>query len=205
MNANSLLDLNGNNHTLAALNLNDGGDVQTGTGQLTFPAGGLVTVGTLNAPQVGLLASSSISGKIALPELDYLTFNVGGYGPAPLVPDAELVIPALISGGGNIIKNGAGSMFLSGANTFNDSPPFASGDLLIYGGIVIAANSSALGGPAGWTLVYNGARLALVGNITVINETLYLNSTNPTDAGQSRRPQHLARSRHPRHATAASA
>ena len=71
-------------------------------------------------------------------------------------------------------------MFLSGANTFNDSPPFASGDLLIYGGIVIAANSSALGGPAGWTLVYNGARLALVGNITVINETLYLDSTNTT-------------------------
>ncbi len=180
VNANSLLDLNGNNQTLAALNLNDGGDVQTGTGQLTFPAGGLVTVGTLNAPQVGLLASSSISGKIALPVLDYLTFNVGGYGPAPLVPDAELVIPAVISGGGNIIKNGAGSMLLSGANTFNDSPPNVAGDLYIYGGIVIAANSTALGGPAGWTLVYNGARLALVGNITVIDETLYLNSTNTT-------------------------
>ena len=178
--ANSLLDLNGNNQTLAALNLNDGGDVQTGTGQLNFPAGGLVTVGTLNAPQVGLLASSSISGKIGLPVLDYLTFNVGGYGPAPLVPDAELVIPALISGGGNIIKNGAGSMLLSGANTFNDSPPNVAGDLYIYEGIVIAANSTALGGPAGWTLVYNGARLALVGNITVIDETLYLNSTNTT-------------------------
>ena len=39
VNANSLLDLNGNNQTLAALNLNDGGDVQTGAGQLNFAGG----------------------------------------------------------------------------------------------------------------------------------------------------------------------
>jgi fibronectin-binding autotransporter adhesin len=178
VNANSLLDLNNNNQTLASLHLNDGGDVQTGTGQLNFPAGGGVTVGTLNAPQVGLLASSSISGKLGLPVLDYLTLNVGGYGPASLVPDAELVIPAVISGGGNIIKNGAGTMLLSGANTFNDSPPNVAGDLYIYGGAVIAANPLALGGPAGWTLVYNGACLALVGGISINNETLYLNTTN---------------------------
>lgn len=180
VNAHALLDLNGNNQTLATLNLNDGGDAQTGAGQLNFPAGGVVTVGTLNAPQVGLLASSSISGKIGLPALDYLTFNVGGFGPVPLGPDAELMIPALISGNGNISKNGGGTMHLSGANTFNDSPPFASGDLLIYGGIVIAANPLALGGTAGWTLVYNGARLALVGGILINNETLYLNTTNLT-------------------------
>jgi len=177
--ANSLLDLNGNNQTLAQLILNDGGDAQTGAGTLSFPAGGSVTVGTLNPLPAGLRASASISGKLALPTLDYLTFNVGPYGLTPLTSDPELDITAAISGGGNIIKNGAGAMRLSGANTFNDAPPYAAGDLYVYDGTVIAASSGALGGPAGWTLVYNGARLALVGNITINNETLYLNSTNP--------------------------
>ena len=42
VNGNSLLDLNGYNQTLATLNLNDGGSVQTGAGLLSFPSGGAV-------------------------------------------------------------------------------------------------------------------------------------------------------------------
>jgi len=178
VNANSLLDLNGYNQTLAQLNLNDGGDAQTGTGTLGFPAGGNINVGTLNPGLPGLQRSASISGKIALPPLDYLTFNVSGYGQTPLTFDPELDVPAFISGGGNIVKNGGGAMRLSGANTFNDSPPFAAGDLIINAGTVIAASNGALGGTAGWTWVLGGGRLSLINNITIADETLYLSSTN---------------------------
>ena len=45
VNGNSLFDLNGYNQTLATLNLNDGGSVQTGVGLLSFPSGGAVNVG----------------------------------------------------------------------------------------------------------------------------------------------------------------
>ncbi len=178
VNANALLDLNGYNQTLAQLNLNDGGDAQTATGTLGFPAGGNINIGTLNSTSPGLQNSSSISGRIALPALDYLNFNVSGYGQTPLSPDPELVVSAVISGGGNLIKNGFGAMRLSGANTFNDSPPFASGDLIINAGTVIAAANGALGGTAGWTWVQGGGRLSLINDITVTGETLYLNSTN---------------------------
>src|SRR6185369_13674016 len=48
VNANSLVDLNGFNQTVARLNLNDGGDAQTGAGTLSFGAGGMVAVGSLS-------------------------------------------------------------------------------------------------------------------------------------------------------------
>jgi autotransporter-associated beta strand protein len=179
VNANSLLDLNGFNQLLAQLNLNDGGDAQTVTGTLLFTAGGSINIGTLNPGLPELQNSASISGKIALPTLDYLTFNVGPYGSVVLSPDPELVVSAAISGGGSMVKNGLGGMRLSGANTFNDSPPFAAGDLIINAGTVVAASNGALGGTAGWTWVNNGGRLSLINNITISGETLYLNSTNP--------------------------
>ena len=177
VNANSLLDLNGNNQTLPRLNLNDGGDVQTGSGTLSFTAGGIIAVGTLNAPGVGLRLGASFSGNIALPVLDYLTFDVSPYGAAPFPGEGpELDVPAVIRNGGNIIKTGAGALRLSGANTFNDAPPNFAGDLVVNAGAVIAAHASALGGTAGWTYVNNSASLALVGGISINGENLYLNS-----------------------------
>jgi len=177
VNANSLLDLNGNNQTLPRLNLNDGGDVQTGSGTLSFTAGGIIAIGTLNAPGVGLRRGSSFSGNIALPVLDYLTFDISPYGAAPFPGEGpELDIPAVIRNGGNIIKVGQGAVRLSGANTFNDAPPNFAGDLFVNAGTVIAAHASALGGTAGWTFVNNSASLALVGGISINGENLYLNS-----------------------------
>lgn len=178
VNASSVLYLTDYNQTLAQLNLNDGGEVQADAGTLGFTAGGSINIGTLKPGLPGLQNSSSISGRIALPPLDYLTFNVSGYGQQPLSSEPELVVSAVISGGGNIVKNGFGAMRLSGANTFNDSPPYAAGDLIINAGTVIAASNGALGGTAGWTWVQGGGRLSLINNITISDETLYLNSTN---------------------------
>ncbi len=180
VNANGLLDLNGNNQTLPRLNLNDGGDVQTGAGTLSFTAGGVVSVGTLNAPQVGLRSGASISGKIALPILDYLTFEVAPYGAAPFPGEGpELNVSAVIRDAGNITKTGAGALRLGGANTFNDAPPNFSGDVVVNGGTLIAAHATALGGTAGWTFVNNSASLALLEGITITGENLYLNSDHP--------------------------
>src|SRR5439155_11140598 len=76
VNGNSLLDLNGNALTLARLNLNDGGSVQTGIGTLSFFGGGAVNVGSLG--RFGSHASSSITGNIDLPANDRpSSFNLG--------------------------------------------------------------------------------------------------------------------------------
>lgn len=178
VNANSLLDLNGQNQTLSRLNLNDGGEVQTGAGTLGFTVDGVVSVGTLNPPEVGLRHGSSISGRIALPVLDYLTFEVAPYARGHFPGESELEISAAISGNGNIIKLGQGALRLSGANTFNDAPPNLSGDVVVNEGSLIAANAKALGGTAGATWVNNSAMLALAGGIAIDGETVYLNSDN---------------------------
>jgi autotransporter-associated beta strand protein len=179
VNANSQLDLNGNNQLLSLLNLNDGGDVQTGAGTLSFIAGGSVNVGTLNPGLSGLRASASISGRIAAADNDYLVFNVGGYGLVPLTSDPEVVVSAEIAGRlSSIAKNGEGTMLLSGNNTFAGSSSTVT-ELNINSGAVIAASPTALGGADNWVYVINGASLALVENITINNKPLYLNSTNP--------------------------
>ncbi len=178
VNANGLLDLNGNNQTLPRLNLNDGGDVQTGAGTLGFTAGGMVSVGTLNAGGLGLRRGASISGNIALPVLDYLTFDIVPYGAAPFPGEGfELNIPAVIRNAGNIIKTGAGALRLGGANTFNDSPPNFAGDVFVNGGTLIAAHATALGGTAGWTFVNNGGALAMLEGVTITGENLFLDTT----------------------------
>jgi fibronectin-binding autotransporter adhesin len=180
VNANGLLDLNGQDQTVPRLNLNDGGEVQTGAGTLGFSAGGVVSVGTLNSFGVGLRLGSSISGKIALPILDYLIFTVAPYGAAPFPGEGpELNVSAVIRDAGNIIKTGAGALRLGGANTFNDAPPNFSGDVFVNAGTLIAAHATALGGTAGWTYVNNSASLALLEGITITGENLYLNSDHP--------------------------
>ena len=95
VNGNSLFDLNGYNQTLATLNLNDGGSVQTGVGLLSFPSGGAVNVGSLNG--FGSHVSSSISGGIGLPANALLTFNINPSAPFfPFPSGPELDVPASI-------------------------------------------------------------------------------------------------------------
>jgi len=178
-NANSLLDLNSNNQLLAQLNLNDGGDAQTGAGTLSFSGSGSVNVSTLNPGQSGLQASASISGRIAAMTDDYLIFNIGPYGQSPLSPDPELVVSAQIVGTrSSIAKNGEGIMWLSGNNTFDGTASILT-EFNINAGSVIAANNAALGGVNNWVYVINGASLALVNNIAINNKSLFLNTTNP--------------------------
>ena len=134
VNANSLLDLNGNNQTLARLNLNDGGEVQTGAGKLSFGSGGLVAVGSLSGS--GSQASSSFSGAIGLPANEALNFAVSPYTLGALAVGPELDVSALIPAPAEnvnferagIYKTGSGQLGLSGNNTFNGRADVAAGE-----------------------------------------------------------------------------
>jgi autotransporter-associated beta strand protein len=175
VNANSLLDLNGNNAVFTQLNLNDGGSVQTGTGYLDLAGGSVVAVGSLSL--LGSHVSCSISGNIYLPNGDVTTFSVAPYAFFfPFDSRPELDIPAAVTGTispffSGFYKEGLGHMRLSGNNSFP-------GVAVIDNGTLIAASATALGTTAGQTIVNNAATLALDGGITITGEYVYLNSSN---------------------------
>jgi autotransporter-associated beta strand protein len=177
VNAGSLLDLNGNGQLLSRLNLNDGGDAQTGPGLLSFPVGGLVAVGSLG--QLGSHASSYLSGNLGLPANATLTFAVGAYAPtAPFdfKPELEMFaqVPAPAENPNferaGLAKSGPGTMLLTAGNSFN-------GRVDVLGGTLIAAHNTALGSAFDGTFVLNNATLALQGNLAVSDEILVLGST----------------------------
>lgn len=177
VNANSLLDLNGNNQTLQRLNLNNGGDAATGVGTLSFGSGGLVAVGSLFGS--GPAASASFSGRIGLPANETLTFAVSAYAPGPPVGAPELDVSALIPAPvenvnfarAGIYKSGGGELRLTGNNTFN-------GRVDVIAGTLTVGSGTALGTAFDSTFIENGASLALINGITINNESLRLNSTN---------------------------
>jgi autotransporter-associated beta strand protein len=176
VNANSLFDLNGYNQRLTHLNLRDGGNVQTGAGTLSFPAGASVNVGSLSI--FGSHVASTISGFLALPLSGAVTFNVSPAAPTPpLLLGPELEVPAVISGGvnhgnsANLTKEGLGQLRLSGNNTFQ-------GNLFVNAGAVIAAHPNAMGTTLSGTFVYNGGELIVEGGINVAGEYIDLDSTN---------------------------
>jgi autotransporter-associated beta strand protein len=142
VNANSLLNLNSNNLTLATLNLNDGGSVQTGAGELSFPSGGVVNVGSLNL--LGSHASASISGSIGLPANATLSFNVGAFAPTfPFPTGPELDVPAFIPRPienesfvpAGISKAGPGRMRLDNTNTYAGRSAVEGGTLQVDGSL----------------------------------------------------------------------
>jgi autotransporter-associated beta strand protein len=178
VNAGSLLNLNGNNLTLSQLTLNDGGAVQTSIGSLIFSSGGQIQVGS--QAMSGSHHSSSISGAVQIAPNDSLTFNVNKYSFfAPFDFNPELDVQASIYAGpeqvqfapAHIFKEGLGTMRLSANNTYK-------GATIIDYGTLIAANATALGTTDNGTFVNNGASLALDGSVSIINEPLYLASSN---------------------------
>ncbi len=167
VNANSILNLNGNNQVITRLNLNDGGSAQTGAGSMSFPYGGLVSVGSLSL--LGSRAGSSISGNIALPANADLTFSVNQYTPIVFPPPTgpELDVPALIVPNvenpsfspGGIEKNGSGALRLSANNSFKGFNTIYAGLLEINGSqprSQVSLNAGTLGGTGVVANIYPG-------------------------------------------------
>jgi fibronectin-binding autotransporter adhesin len=176
VNASALLDLNGFNQQLAELILNDGGDVMTGAGILSFNGVATIRVGSVSG--LGSSAGSAISGIVRLPANGTLDFDVAAYGvgaPPGLPP--ELDVPAAISGAADNInlkragfqKLGIGGLRISGNSAF-------AGSAVVNDGMLIVAGTGALGSTNGSTIINTPGVLGLEGGLTIFNEALGLNT-----------------------------
>lgn len=140
VNAGGLLDLNGTNQTFAGLNLNDGGDIQTGAGQLILGANAFVRAGSLSSS--GASAGSSISGHLKLPPNRSVGFEVRAFAASALTTAPELDVPASITvdpredpglGRAGISKSGSGRMRVGGANDYRGTTTASGGTLEVSG------------------------------------------------------------------------
>ena len=140
--ANGLVNLNNQNEDFGSVTFN-GGEVDTGNGQFAIYAPLTVNPSSVTAV---------INGNLGLPPGADRVFIVGD-GAA----DPDLQVNAVVFGnpGTYFVKQGAGTMALAGANTFN-------APTLLEGGILDVNSGSALGTDAG-LIIFNGATLRLGG------------------------------------------
>jgi autotransporter-associated beta strand protein len=170
VNRGGLLDLAGSDEYPGDITLNNGGDIQTGTGTLFLGPGVNVYV----AP--GQNGASVISGRLRLS--DGNTFSVGVQTFPIFNSPPPLEVTALIfdaPADNTFFKTGSGEMRLSGTNTFR-------ANFVISAGRVTAAHSSALGRSSTQrfpfaTYVNGSGQLVLDGGIA-INDVLEFESTN---------------------------
>jgi autotransporter-associated beta strand protein len=111
------LDLNGYFDSVGRLTLDAGG--QAGGGNLTITTGLDVNGGTKPA---------SLTGVVNLPNAD-THFTVTGGSATP----ADLVVSAVLSGTGGLLKDGAGSMQLTADNSYDGTTTLDGGTLDIKG------------------------------------------------------------------------
>ncbi|MBS0633240.1 MAG: autotransporter-associated beta strand repeat-containing protein [Verrucomicrobia bacterium] len=151
------LDLNGNNQTTADNIYMGGGGagstaaITTGAGTLTLGNNTSINYDSTNDPN-----GATIAGKLALGTTAH-TFTVADSANAT----SDLAISAVISGSGNIVKSGTGTLALSGNNTYTGQTQIQSGTLSVN------------------TLANGGTNSAL-GAATGANGTIKLGSTTTT-------------------------
>ena len=162
VNNSGLLDLNGYSDAIGALTMT-GGSVTTGAGTLTL--GGNVT-GNADAN------TASIGGNLALGA--NRTFSIADGAAA-----TDMSVSAVVSGAFALTKTGAGTMVLSGANTYT-------GATTISNGVLNIQNATALGTTAAGSTVISGAELQVQGGIAVSGEALTLNGSGVSSGGALR-------------------
>lgn len=162
VNNSSTLNLNSFSDTIGPLTLTSG-SVATGTGTLTL-AGDVAT----NTASSG----ARIDGNLALGSQTRV-FTVADGTAAD-----DLLIPAVITSGG-LVKQGTGSLVLTGPNSF-------AGSTMVNAGSLQPTNDTALGTSAGGTTVNSGGTLLLAGGLNVAAEALTLSGTGINNAGALR-------------------
>lgn len=162
--------LNAVNTLTGPVNVNDGQLVIGGTGSILNTSGiTIAAAGTLNVDGAGGNAISNTgtidnSGTFILTGSDETVGSIFGSGDINLnantltTGDATNVeISGVISGAGDLVKQGAGTLTLSGANTY-------SGGTAINAGVLTTNNVSALGTG---TVTVNGGALTLASDLTI--------------------------------------
>ena len=158
--ATALLDLNGFNATVSSLTFGGTGGTTTSTSNVATGAGTLTLGGNVTTSATGNPLGSTLSGNVALGAATR-TFTVADSTTAPI----DLTVSAAISGAGGLIKAGAGTLLLSGANSY-------AGATTVSAGVLRLGSATALGTTAAGTTVANTAALELTGGITLGAESL---------------------------------
>jgi len=173
VNSESLYDLNGNNESIDALTLYGGGDVQTGTGQLTLNGDVVYTVNT------GLPKPSIVEGRLHV-DIGERHFVVGGDNEDHVVRN-DLVIRAHVTGSANIVKSGSGNLGLSASNSFT-------GTLTVEGGDLSFGDAHSLGTSGNQTILTGNSSIRIytgldAGDGIIVDEPLFLNTSRQAGGG----------------------
>jgi len=111
------------------------------------------------------------------------TLALGGFDVGHTVPHTLTLgsgdLAGVISGSGGLTKNTAGTLTLSGANTYQ-------GATAVQGGVLNIRHNTALGDTAAGTSVTDGAALQLQGDITVSDELLTIAGHGISNTGALR-------------------
>ncbi|MDR0588591.1 MAG: autotransporter-associated beta strand repeat-containing protein, partial [Burkholderiales bacterium] len=121
------------------------------TGDATIDGGTTVKEGTLQIGDGGV--DGTIAGDIDLASGTTLIFNLEGQGASGV----DVVYNDIISGDGELVKEGTSKLVLSGANTY-------SGDTTVNDGILSISADDNIGATQGGTHTLNGGNLELTGS-----------------------------------------
>ncbi len=147
-------DLNNHNETVHSLTFT-GGTVTTGSGTLTLGAGGVTT----NAAS----STATISGNLDL-GAGTATFTVA-QGTVP-AGGADLAISAIVSDG-SLTKAGAGTLALSGANTYAGGTGVTAGYVLINEPFALGTGAVTVSGSASLQVTYPNGGMTVSNPLTL--------------------------------------
>lgn len=167
------------------LNQNSGNPFQlnslifnSGAGAFFLAGSPLTFAGTANTIFQNSSSTQTIGNDIAATANSTVTLTLGGTGTGSLI-----ITGAILTGTGNkdyaVTKSGAGTVILSGGNTYR-------GATTINSGVLNIQNSNALGQATAGTTVASGAALQIQGGITIATESLTLNGSGVSSDGAFR-------------------
>jgi autotransporter-associated beta strand protein len=157
------------------------------SGVNTYAGGTSIDGGTLSISQSSNLGANTGGLTINAGTLEITTgfstnriFTFANTVSAVQVDAAQtFTVASAIIGGGTVNKTGAGTLVLSGANSYT-------GTTVIAGGVVDIQNALGLGTTAGGTTVNSGAELDFETNVAVGAETVTLNGNGTAGNGALR-------------------
>jgi len=195
--------VDGTGAAAVAVNLSGGGGVWVLSGSNTHSGATTVGAGTLRAGSTTACSPNAAYNVGGGHTLDLNGFNntigslTGGgsvtLGGATLTVGADGTSPAnytgVISGGGSVVKTGAGKIVLAGNNTFGGSVTVSNGTLVLSGNnsytgaVTVAGGVLALGGSNAWLGVttVSGGALVVSNTFSLGTNSLYLSGAGQAD------------------------